>query len=190
VEEICGLVEVGLERELFRRAANIDRDAFYEQAIHDPLTGLYNRQYLDDAAQRACALDDRSLKPGVAVLMVDLDHFKAVNDRFGHAVGDHVLQQVARSISAGSRRGDIVVRYGGEEFVVVLSDVELTTAESVAERIRAAVAAAPDEPVGVTASVGVAMRHQGELFDDLVGRADGAMYLAKAAGRDRVGVAQ
>ena len=93
VEEICGLVEVGLERELFRRAANIDRDAFYEQAIHDPLTGLYNRQYLDDAAKRACALDDRSLKPGVAVLMVDLDHFKAVNDRFGHAVGDQVLNR-------------------------------------------------------------------------------------------------
>ncbi|MGA3351690.1 MAG: diguanylate cyclase [Acidimicrobiales bacterium] len=190
VEEICRLVEVGLERELFRRAANIDRDAFYEQAIHDPLTGLYNRQYLDDAARRLCALDDRSPRPAVAVLMVDLDDFKAVNDKFGHAVGDQVLQHVARSIGAGSRRGDIVVRHGGEEFVVVLAGVDLAIAQSVAERIRESVAAPGGERPSVTASVGVALRKQGERFDDLVERADRAMYMAKAAGRDRLGVAK
>jgi diguanylate cyclase (GGDEF)-like protein len=189
VDEVCTLVEVGLERELFRRAADIDRDAFYEQAIHDPLTGLYNRQYLADAARRLCALDDRSLRPGVAVLMIDLDHFKAVNDDFGHSVGDEVLQHVAHSIVDGSRRGDIVVRYGGEEFVVVLAGVDLTIAESVAERIRASVAEPGEARPAVTASVGVAIREQAELFEDLVERADKAMYLAKAAGRDRVGVA-
>ena len=144
LEEICSLVEVGLERELFRRAADIDRDVFYEQAIHDPLTGLYNRQYLDDAARRLCAVDDRTLRPSVAVLMIDLDYFKKVNDDFGHSAGDSVLQHVARSILEGSRRGDIVVRYGGEEFVVVLSGVDLTIAQSVAERIRETVAK-PDD---------------------------------------------
>jgi two-component system cell cycle response regulator len=190
LEEICGLVEVGLERELFRRAADIDRDAFYDQAIHDPLTGLYNRQYLADAARRLCALDDRTLRPAVAALMIDLDHFKAVNDGFGHSVGDQVLRHVARSILEGSRRGDIVVRYGGEEFLVLLAGVDQKIAQSVAERIRTSVG----EPGGtlprVTASVEVALRDQGEPFDRLVERADEAMYLAKAAGRDRVGVAE
>jgi diguanylate cyclase (GGDEF)-like protein len=190
LDEICGLVEVGLERELFRRAADIDRDAFYDQAIHDPLTGLYNRQYLADAARRLCALDDRTLTPTVAALMIDLDHFKAVNDGFGHSVGDQVLRHVARSILEGSRRGDIVVRYGGEEFLVLLAGVDLKIAQSVAERIRDSVAE-PDEALpGVTASVGVALRHQGEPFDRLVERADEAMYLAKEAGRNRVGVAE
>ena len=189
MEEICSLVEVGLERELFRRAADIDRDAFYEQAMHDPLTGLYNRKYLEDAARRLCALDDRTLRPAVAVLMIDLDFFKKVNDDYGHSAGDVVLEHVAQSIVAGSRRGDIVVRYGGEEFVVVLSGVDLTIAQSVAERIRESVAKSDLGRPAITASVGVAMRNQGEPFDDLVQRADKAMYLAKAAGRDQVGVA-
>ena len=190
LEEICSLVEVGLERELFRRAADIDRDVFYEQAIHDPLTGLYNRQYLDDAARRLCAVDDRTLRPSVAALMIDLDYFKKVNDDFGHSAGDSVLQHVARSILEGSRRGDIVVRYGGEEFVVVLSGVDLTIAQSVAERIRETVTKPDDGRPRVTASVGVAMRNPGEPFEQLIVRADKAMYLAKAAGRDRVGVAE
>jgi len=122
--------------------------------------------------------------------MIDLDHFKAVNDGFGHSVGDQVLRHVARSILEGSRRGDIVVRYGGEEFLVLLAGVDQKIAQSVAERIRTSVG----EPGGtlprVTASVEVALRDQGEPFDRLVERADEAMYLAKAAGRDRVGVAE
>jgi diguanylate cyclase (GGDEF)-like protein len=190
VDEICGLVEVGLERELFRHAADLDKDVFYEQAIHDPLTGLYNRQYLADAARRLCALDDRSLRPGIAVLMIDLDHFKKVNDEFGHNVGDQVLKHVAQSITAGSRRGDIVVRYGGEEFVVVLAGVDFTIAQSVARRIRASVAAPGSECPEITASLGVALRAQAEGFEHLVERADKAMCMAKAAGRDRVGIAE
>jgi len=82
VDQVCDLVEVGLERELFRQVAAIDRAAFYEQAIHDPLTGLHNRQYLVDTARRMCALDDRNQRPALAALMIDLDHFKEVNDAF------------------------------------------------------------------------------------------------------------
>ncbi len=190
VDEICGLVEVGLERELFRHAASIDRDAFYEQATHDPLTGLANRQYLADAARSLCALDDRSARASVAALMVDIDRFKAVNDNLGHVAGDEVLRLVAQSIVAGSRRGDIVVRYGGEEFLVLLSGVDLAIARSVAERIRKAVAAPAGEGPRVTATVGVALRNRGEPFDHLVERADKAMYLAKAQGRDQVCVAE
>ena len=189
VEKIFGLVEVGLERELFRHVANFDRATLYEQAVHDQLTGLYNRQYLDDVARRLCARDDRNPSPAVAALMIDLDHFKAVNDTFGHSVGDQVLQHVARSILDGARLGDIVVRYGGEEFVVLLSGVDLATAHAVAERIRESVAEPDDDRPSVTASVGVALRDHGESFERLVERADKAMYFAKASGRDRVGVA-
>ena len=140
--------------------------------------------------RRLCAVDDRTLRPTVAVLMIDLDYFKKVNDDFGHSAGDSVFEHVAQSILEGSRRGDIVVRYGGEEFVVVLSGVDLTIAQSVAERIRETVAKQGDGRPSVTASVGVAMRNQGEPFEELMERADKAMYLAKAAGRDRVGVAE
>ncbi len=175
---------------MFRRIADIDRDVFYEQAIRDPLTGLHNRQYLADTARRLCMLDDRHSEPAVAALMVDLDHFKAVNDGSGHAVGDLVLQHVARSLVEGSRRGDIVVRYGGEEFVVFVDGVDLKLARAVAERIRAAVARPGSGRPSITASVGVALRRHGEQFDQLVERADRAMYLAKASGRDRVGVVE
>jgi diguanylate cyclase (GGDEF)-like protein len=189
VDQICHLVEVGLERELFRHVADVDREAFYEQAIHDSLTGLYNRQYLADAARRLCALDDRNSRPAVAALMIDLDRFKGVNDTYGHAVGDQVLRQVAKSIVEGARAGDIVVRYGGEEFVVLLSGVGLNAALSVAERVRASVAETENDGPNITASVGVALRTEKESFEQLVERADKAMYFAKASGRDRVGVA-
>ncbi len=187
--QICDLAEVALEQELFRRVAEIDKAAFYELAVHDPLTGLYNRHYLRDAARRICALDDRNPRPGVAALMIDLDHFKGVNDTFGHSVGDDVLRHVGQAIVAGARPGDVAVRYGGEEFVVLLSGVDLASARLVAERIRASVATPDQLRPGITASVGVALRARGENFERLVERADKAMYLAKASGRDQVGVA-
>ena len=120
-------MEVGLERELFRHVADFDRAAFYEQAVHDQLTGLYNRQYLADVARRLSTRDDRNSSPTIAALMIDLDRFKAINDTFGHSVGDQVLQHVAKSILDGARLGDVVVRYGGEEFVVLLSGVDLAS---------------------------------------------------------------
>jgi diguanylate cyclase (GGDEF)-like protein len=189
VDQICDLVEVGLERELFRHVADTDRAAFYEQAIHDPLTGLHNRQYLADAARRLCALDDRNPRPAVAALMIDLDHFKGVNDTFGHTVGDQVLRHLAGSIVGGARAGDIVVRYGGDEFVALLSGVDIACARAVAERVRASVAEPNADRPNITASVGVALRTDGEGFERLVERADKAMYFAKASGGDRVGVA-
>ena len=131
-----------------------------------------------------------TLRPSVAVLMIDLDHFKKVNDDFGHSVGDLSCSTSRRSILEGSRRGDIVVRYGGEEFVVVLSGVDLTIAQSVAERIRETVTKPDDGRPSVTASVGVACATQGSVSSDLVERADKAMYFAKASGRDQVGVAE
>lgn len=189
LEQIAGLIDVGLEREVLRRVADLERAALYDRAIHDSLTGLHNRTYLADAAHRLCAIDDREGGGHLAALMIDVDHFKLVNDTFGHAVGDLVLQHVARSISASIRPGDMAVRFGGEEFLVLVTGADLATALAVGERIRAAVAQHDGDRPAVTASVGIARHRAGEACDALVARADEALYLAKAGGRDRVDVA-
>ena len=188
--QVAELVQVGLEREVMRRSATLDRDAFHEQAMHDPLTGLYNRAYVVEVADRLCARDDLADGPGLAALMVDIDHFKEVNDTFGHAAGDTILQHVASALASVVRPDDVPVRFGGEEFLVMLSGVDGRTAIAVAERIRTAIAVPDGLPAPVTASVGIAMRHPGELFEDLVARADEALYRAKIGGRDRLDVAR
>jgi hypothetical protein len=88
LQQIADLVEVGMEREVLRRVGDFERSRLYEQAVHDPLTGLHNRLSLDDATARICATDDRGSAPKVAALMIDIDHFKRVNDTYGHPVGD------------------------------------------------------------------------------------------------------
>lgn len=188
LDQVGTLVEAGLEREVLRRVADLDREAFYQQAVHDPLTGLHNRLFLADAARRLCAIDDRNGGGSVAALMLDADHFKAVNDRYGHAVGDLVLRHVAASISAAVRPEDLAVRYGGEEFLVLLAAVDESVARDVAERVRAAVAVPSGGEPSVTISVGLAQRRPGEDVESLVRRADRALYRAKNSGRNRVDV--
>ncbi len=167
--QIAELIGVAMEREVARRLAELDRAALYGQATHDPLTGLYNRLYLDDVAAQMCARDERRQSPAVAALMIDIDHFKRVNDTFGHQTGDEVLRRVATTIGAAVRAGDVPVRYGGEEFLVVLADIELADTWAIAERIRSSVASDPTGGPGVTVSIGVAMRHRGEEYDALGG---------------------
>ena len=163
-------------------------------SVTDPLTGLWNFRYFQLQADReleSAARFERSL----SMLIIDLDHFKAVNDRFGHQVGDDVLLEVARRIQAATRVPDVVARYGGEEFVVLLPGTDLDGALATAERIRVAVASskiaittAQDiAPMSVTCSIGVAEhpRH-GTTVAGLLRSADAAMYQAKSQGRDRV----
>ena len=189
VGQIAGLVEVGLEREVLRRSADLERAAWHERAIHDTLTGLYNRVMLSDSARRMLALDDRNETAQVAALMIDIDLFKRVNDTYGHPTGDRVLQHVAQAITQSVRPSDLVFRYGGEEFLVLLPDVDHTTALTAAERIRSRIAHPAKECPDVTVSVGVARRHAGEDHEALVARADLALYQAKSNGRDRIEVA-
>ncbi|SOC50851.1 diguanylate cyclase (GGDEF) domain-containing protein [Blastococcus aggregatus] len=160
----------------------------------DPLTGLYNRRYLVEQAPRLWAQTRRE-SGLLSAVVLDLDHFKRLNDEFGHAVGDDVLSAVARSLTATVRPTDLLARTGGEELVVV-STVDLPEeAERLAERLRAAVAGSRGEAgLIVTASVGLAVAAPDD--DDpvtgmwrLVERADTAMYAAKRGGRDRVAVA-
>lgn len=189
LSQIISLVEVGLEREILRRSMDLERTEWHMQAIHDSLTGLYNRVSLDDSFHRLASFDDRNLTSQMAALMIDIDFFKRVNDTFGHAAGDVVLQRVAKSITQSVRPSDLAFRYGGEEFLVLLSNVDPTTAIRAAERIREHVADSGVEVPSVSVSVGVALRHPGEVHETLIARADQALFLAKSNGRDRVEIA-
>ncbi|MGC8511343.1 MAG: diguanylate cyclase, partial [Acidimicrobiales bacterium] len=175
IAQITGLVEVGLEREVLRRTAELERVAWHERALHDPLTGLYNRASLSDVLEQVFRVDDAGDSPRVAVLMVDVDHFKAINDTFSHATGDRVLQHVAAALTQSVRPTDVVFRYGGEEFLVVLVDVDLDVAASVAERVRQNVSVASAERPTVSVSVGLVVRHCGETSDLVMARADAAL---------------
>ena len=173
------------------RNALLYREAL-QAALEDPLTGLGNRRALEQAIEREVSLSKR-LGSTLALLAIDIDLFKGINDQYGHSFGDCVLQNVARALKASLRESDLSYRYGGEEFVVILNNTDPQGAELVAQRIRAAVAAADcvcnDIPVQVSVSVGVALlgdEDQRALFE----RADEALYEAKKAGRNCVRVAQ
>jgi diguanylate cyclase (GGDEF)-like protein len=157
------------------------------QATHDDLTGLANRALFEDVATRALQQSRRSQEP-VALLFVDLDGFKTVNDERGHAAGDVLLGEVARRLQAGLRAGDLVARLGGDEFTVLLPNTNAAVAFEVGERLREAVNAPIMSVRGaqVSASVGIAIAPDDATeFQPLLRAADTAMYRAKALGRDR-----
>lgn len=160
-----------------------------EQAIRDVLTGLYNRRYLTDMLPRELALAARD-SVSMSVLLIDIDHFKSINDRYGHLSGDDVLAAVAEALTIGCRDSDIVARYGGEEFVVLLPGAGAAEARNRAERLRLACAELavpwPGGVIAVTISVGVATFVPGQTGEDLLGAADRALYRAKESGRNRV----
>ncbi|MDQ3035913.1 MAG: GGDEF domain-containing protein [Actinomycetota bacterium] len=164
----------------------------YEATVRDRLTGAYNRHYLDERLQSEWSFAKRhgSL---LAVLFVDADHFKKVNDTHGHAGGDAVLRALSATLLASVRGEDVVARYGGEEFVILLRGVPLEGVSVAAERIRNDVASCVIEHDGktipVTVSIGVALHEPSapaESIDALVARADAALYRAKETGRNRV----
>jgi two-component system cell cycle response regulator len=163
----------------------------YERTVRDTLTGLYNRAYL---LNQIGVLAERSASQGIglAVLMLDIDHFKQINDRYGHLAGDDVLRQVAAVIRESTRSEDLVARFGGEEFVVVLPVSVPDLAADRAERIRSILAErtvmAEGTGIRVTASIGLAFAPAGRSRNEmaLIMTADEALYRAKADGRNRV----
>lgn len=189
VDQVIGLVGVGLEREVLRRSTDIELAVWRRRAVLDELTGLRNRASLADSARRMVAFDEQLVEPQMAALMVDIDFFKTINDSRGHLTGDRVLQHVAHAITDSVRPSDLIFRYGGEEFLVLLAHVDVESARAAAERIRARVAV-PIEGVSVSVSVGVATRERAEEHESLLGRADRALYRAKSLGRDRVEIAR
>ncbi|WP_310390197.1 GGDEF domain-containing protein [Roseateles sp.] len=156
------------------------------QAMTDGLTELPNRRALDEAMAGALGTAQRQRQP-FALLMLDLDFFKSINDRFGHHTGDRVLATFARQLRAGLRAQDQAFRYGGEEFVALLPDTQAAGAMVLAERLRSQVACAGDaSQPAISASFGVAIWQPGDSAEAIFQRADRALYQAKAAGRDRV----
>lgn len=172
-----------LQTMLFERIGELDSGS-------DPLTNLLNRRFLPTVLRREIELS-ASNDTRFAVLLIDLDHFKAINDRYGHETGDRALQHVAATLSQHTRGSDYLFRYGGEEFVVVLVGVTALQAMVIAENLRKLVSSTPlSLPTGgelqLTASIGVAAFDGHPDYQRLMARADAAMYQAKHSGRDRV----
>lgn len=181
--------------ELREHVATIERlrQEVAEQAVRDTVTGLHNRRHLDLALAGLLAGAEDPETP-LALAIIDADHFKQVNDLHGHAAGDRVLEALARALTAGVGADDVLVRYGGEEFVVVMAGADETTATERVERLRAlcggARASTREGPIGVTVSAGLAFTAPGRATAEaLLDAADRALYEAKRSGRDRLCVA-
>ena len=157
-------------------------------AVRDELTGLWNRRHLEHLLNKEVQRSTRG-QTALCVALADIDHFKTINDRFGHAVGDEALKHVAEAMQASLRSGDELGRWGGEEFVFLLPATDLANALLCAERMRAAVSSrllAAPEHLNLSVSIGIAAWRPGESASDVLVRADRAMYRAKEEGRDRV----
>jgi diguanylate cyclase (GGDEF)-like protein len=164
---------------------------FEHQASTDALTGVHNRHWMGRAFPRALQRCSHNKQP-FAMMVVDIDHFKKVNDTYGHLVGDLALKTVARCMAENLRPHDLLARYGGEEFAVLLTEADLDAAKMVAERLRTKIAAAEirtdDISFHVTLSIGITPTQHEDKLENLINEADQALYRAKQMGRNRVEV--
>ena len=183
------MTQVRRKRYADRLRTNVQQSM--ELALTDSLTGLYNRRYMETHLETLIEKAAKTQRP-LGLVMIDIDHFKPINDNFGHDAGDEVLRQFASRVQGSVRGIDLACRYGGEEFVIVMPDADLAIAEAVGERLRRHIAAEPFlvtkglNKLDVTISVGIAMRLEGDGPDAILKRADEALYRAKRDGRNRV----
>lgn len=190
--ELVARVRTQLRRKRYADSLRENVQAAIELAVVDALTGLNNRRFLETHLANALDQAAHNGRP-LSLMILDIDHFKSVNDTYGHDAGDEVLKVFAQRIKRVLRGADLVCRLGGEEFVVVMPDTPLAVAERVAERVRAAVQgayfpidAAATRTIPVTTSIGLAERGTDANADALLRRADKALYASKTAGRNRV----
>jgi len=171
------------------------REALREQSIRDPLTGLYNRRYMEEALKQQMSRVTRHLHP-LGIIMIDIDYFKPFNDTYGHAAGDMLLRELGQFLQRRIRAEDIACRYGGEEFMLIMPDASLEAAELRAEDLRQEVRQLRVGGNGllhgeITLSLGIAIYPQhGRTIDNVLQAADYALYRAKQAGRDQVAIAE
>ena len=193
--ELTARAKTQVRRKRFQDQLRESVEASITMAMTDPLTGLYNRCYLDQHLEMAMQRNRTAGKP-LSFLLLDIDHFKVVNDSHGHAAGDKILKQFAERIERSVRGFDLCARFGGEEFVVMMPEADRALAEKVGERLRWAMeveAFETGEDVGaidVTCSVGGATLRDGEDAPSLMKRADMALYKAKNAGRNKMVMAE
>jgi len=190
--ELIARVRTQLRRKNYQDRLRHNVQLSLEMAITDQLTGLHNRRYMARHLDNLISSAQKSSKP-LAFLIMDIDHFKAVNDSHGHDIGDEVLREFANRISANIRGIDLACRYGGEEFVVVMPDTDVEFAHTIAERLRKSVETTPIEisrapdALNITISIGIAVSQgEGDNAEKLLHRADQALYRAKREGRNRV----
>ncbi|WP_210394951.1 diguanylate cyclase [Motiliproteus sediminis] len=181
-------LEVAVERENIYWELDLERKRLFERSIRDPLTGLYNRLHMLNALQPLLNIHDRDPNSGLSVAIIDIDHFKQINDTYGHAQGDEVLRRLARLLLDDTREADLAVRLGGEEFAVFFVGNTANGVATYAERIREHIGEMRFQRLTqqVTVSIGTAIRRQQEPLESLLYRADMALYKAKREGRDRV----
>ncbi|EKF17896.1 PleD family two-component system response regulator [Nitratireductor pacificus] len=191
-QELIARLRTQLRRKRYNDRLRSSVTETMEMAVTDPLTGLHNRRYLESHLQTLFERAVSRRRP-LSVMMADIDSFKAINDRWGHDGGDDVLREFADRLRRNIRGIDLICRYGGEEFVVVMPDTALAVAEKVAERLRMEIAAEPftvdsgANAIAVTTSLGVAELHRAsDTAAALMKRADMALYEAKTGGRNRV----
>lgn len=168
------------------------QEEYRNKAEQDGLTGLWNRNWMNEVFPRQLELSER-IGQKVSAVMIDADHFKQVNDTYGHQVGDQALIFLARHIGSNLRETDLLVRFGGEEMLALMPGTGIERAQVVAERLRTIIASTPLEiesaqPIALSVSIGLSEWRVGESVDNLIGRADKALYESKKNGRNRVSV--
>jgi two-component system cell cycle response regulator len=190
--ELVARVRTQLRKKRYQERLRHNVQLSLEMAITDQLTGLYNRRYMARHLDNLVVSAERSTKP-LAFLIMDIDYFREVNNNNGHDIGDEVLREFAGRVSANIRGIDLACRYGGEEFVVVMPDTEVSLAYSIAERLRKSIETTPiaisraPGKLSITISIGIASTTgPGDTADALLHRADQALYSAKRTGRNRV----
>lgn len=190
IDQLIFVLQVALEREMIFRSVELERQKFYETSIRDPLTGLFTRVYMQESTKRIFALQDRDKSTVTGLVMMDIDHFKSINDTYGHSQGDKVLCSVASTLLKFVRTADIPVRVGGEEFAIFMTGSDPKIARNYAERVRSKIEELQfEEPMSektITASFGTALRHLNEPLTKFMQRADMELYKAKNSGRNRV----
>jgi two-component system, cell cycle response regulator len=193
--EVVARVNTQVRRKRFQDALKSSYQKSVSMAITDSLSGLYNRRYFDAHYQTLFDQAQLTGKP-LTLMMIDIDHFKLVNDSFGHIVGDEIIKQVSQRVLHNVRVTDLVARYGGEEFVIMLPDTYLVEARDVAERIRNSMASTPftisagEGTLPKTISIGMATLQKGDSPEELLKRSDKALYVAKEGGRNRTEFAE
>jgi diguanylate cyclase (GGDEF)-like protein len=177
VEALSGTAAISIDKQLFERLATID-----------DLTGVYNRRYAERRFEEEFLRTGRTGR-SLGCVMIDIDHFKRINDQFGHLTGDEVLKKVAALIAESLRSYDILCRFGGEEFMAVLPEIELSEAIRIGERIRLMIKDRTAADIQMTVSIGITVNKEGDSYpNDIIQRADNALYQAKNRGRNRVEV--
>lgn len=187
--EMLARIRANLRRKIISRRIEEEKEVLFNRSVTDPLTGLFNRLYFRTVMERAIAASKRFNMP-YSLLMMDIDDFKIINDSFGHLTGDNVLKEIGRILQGMMRACDIAVRYGGEEFAVLLTDNGIEGACHFAERLRDQIECCSGKETGdnkITVSIGLTQfKTDDSCMEDIIKRADEALYMAKKNGKNRV----